>query len=170
MYAEIILHQDVETWLSCHRHAFEWFGGVVPKIIIDNPKCAITKACYRDPVVQRSYAEFAEGYGFIISPCPPHDPQKKGRVESGVKYVKNSFVPLRKFRHLTDANDQLKKWVLEIAGNRIHGSTREKPLTLFQTENRLLNKLPDNPPELATWEGTVNLCNKKCYNGASMKL
>ena len=67
------------------------------KIIIDNPKCAITKACYYDPVVQRSYGEFAEGYGFIIAPCPPRDPQKKGRVESGVKYVKNNFVPLRQF-------------------------------------------------------------------------
>jgi transposase len=53
MYAEIILHQDVETWLGCHRRAFEWFGGVPKKIIIDNAKCAIVKACYHDPEVQR---------------------------------------------------------------------------------------------------------------------
>jgi len=85
MYAEIVLRQDVETWLGCHRRAFEWFNGVPGKIIIDNAKCAITKACYYDPVVQRSYGENAEGYGFIISTCPPRDPQKKGRVESGVK-------------------------------------------------------------------------------------
>jgi len=96
------------------------FGGVPLKIIIDNAKCAITRACYYDPEVQRSYGEMAEGYGFVISPCPPRDPQKKGRVESGVKYVKNSFVPLRNFRSLTNANEQLYRWLMETAGNRTH--------------------------------------------------
>jgi transposase len=46
-------------------------------VIIDNPKCAITRACYYDPEVQRAYADCAEGYGFRIDPCPPRDPQKK---------------------------------------------------------------------------------------------
>ncbi len=128
MYAQIVSDQKVATWLSCHRHAFEFFNGVVGKLIIDNPKCAITRACYRDPEVQRSYSELAEGYGFLISPCPPRDPKKKGRVESAVKYVKNNFVPLRTFRTLTDANDQLTRWVLQTAGNRIHGTTHQKGL------------------------------------------
>lgn len=150
-YCEIILRQDVETWLGCHRRAFEWFNGVPSKIIIDNAKCAITKACYNDPVVQRAYGEFAEGYGFIISPCPPRDPQKKGRVESGVKYVKNNFVPLRHFVDLVQGNQQLKNWILETAGNRIHGSTHEKPLTLFETERHGLKPLPEHPPECAGW-------------------
>ena len=65
------------------------------RVIIDNPKCAITRACIRDPEVQRAYAELAEGYGFKIDPCPPGDPQKKSRVEAGVKYIKRSFLPLR---------------------------------------------------------------------------
>ena len=77
MYAEIVTDQKVETWLACHRRAFEFFNGVVAKLIIDNPKCAITRACYTDPDVQRSYGELAEGYGFLISPCPVRDPQKK---------------------------------------------------------------------------------------------
>lgn len=59
-YAEIVTNQKVETWLGCHRRAFEWFGGVPSKVILDNPKCAITKACYYDPVAQRSYADAAE--------------------------------------------------------------------------------------------------------------
>jgi transposase len=152
LYAEIVRRQDVMTWLGCHRRAFEWFNGVPFKVTIDNPKCAITKACYYDPIAQRSYAEYAEGYGFIIAPCPPRDPQKKGRIEAGVKYVKNNFLPLRTFRHLVDANVQLKQWLLETAGNRIHGSTHEKPLTLFsQTECFLLKPLPAQPPEYATW-------------------
>jgi transposase len=107
----------------CHRRAFEFFSGVPARIIIDNPKCAITKACYHDSEVQRSYATFAEDYGFLISPCPPRDPQKKGRVESGVKYIKNNFMSLRDFRSLQDANAQLMDWIIGTAGNRIHGTT-----------------------------------------------
>ena len=175
MYAEIVYKQDVETWLGCHHRAFEWFNGIPKKIIIDNAKCAITKACYHDPVVQRSYAEFAEGYGFIISPCPPYDPPKKGRVESGVKYVKNNFVPLRTFLNITNSNQQLKIWLLETAGNRIHGSTHEKPLTLFETERHFLKPLLSNPPELVVWEKAIlqNNCHVqflKCYYSAPYRL
>ena len=129
MYAEIVADQKLSTWLGCHRRAFEFFNGLPTKLIIDNTKCAITRACFRDPEVQRSYGELAEGYGFLISPCPPNDPRKKGRVESGVKYVKKSFVPLREFRSLADGNRQLMQWVMETAGNRIHGSIQERPLS-----------------------------------------
>ena len=150
-YAEVVRDQTIATWLGCHRRAFEWFGGVPGRIIIDNPKCAITRACNTDPSVQRAYAECAEGYGFKISPCPPRDPQKKGIVESGVKYVKRNFLPLREFRDLADANRQLQEWVLGTAGTRNHGTTREQPLARFATERSLLIALPAHPPEVATW-------------------
>ena len=117
-YAEVVLNQKVGTWLACHRRAFEWFNGVPGRLIIDNAKCAITRACFRDPEVQRSYEELALGYGFRIDPCPPGQPQKKGRVEAGVKYIKRAFVPLRQFRNLADANRQLADWVMTEAGSR----------------------------------------------------
>lgn len=150
-YAEVVRDQTIATWLGCHRRAFAWFGGVPGRMIIDNPKCAITRACITDPAVQRAYAECAEGYGFKISPCPPRDPQKKGIVESGVKYVKRNFLPLREFRDLADANRQLQEWVLDTAGTRSHGTTREQPLARFATERSLLITLPPHPPEIATW-------------------
>lgn len=151
-YAELVRDQSVATWLGCHRRAFEWFGGVPRRLIIDNPKCAITRACQTDPAVQRAYAECAEGYGFKISPCPPRDPQKKGIVEAGVKYAKRSFVPLREFRDLADGNRQLREWVLGDAGTRIHGTTREQPLKRFvETEKALLLPLPDVAPDLGVW-------------------
>ncbi|MGE3320563.1 MAG: IS21 family transposase [Candidatus Berkiella sp.] len=171
MYAEIVLRQDVMTWLACHRRAFEWFNGVPGKIIIDNAKCAITKACYYNPCVQRAYRDCASGYGFIVSPCPPYDPQKKGRVESGVKYVKNRFVPLRQFRNLSDANQQLKLWLMQEAGERKHGTTHEKPLVLFEIEQPALKRLPNHPPEFAVWEkvklhGDCHVQFQKCrYSG-----
>ncbi len=152
MYAEIVRDQKVATWLGCHRRAFEAFGGVPVRLLIDNLKSAITKACYYDPEVQRSYAECAEGYGFLIAPHPPREPQMKGRVESGVKFVRKTFLPLREFRDLSDGNRQLNEWVMGTAGNRIHGSTRQRPLSQFvETERYLLQPLPDRPPELAVW-------------------
>jgi transposase len=150
-YVEFVWDQTVATWLGCHRRAFEWFGAVPARLIIDNPKCAIAKACSRDPLVQRAYAECAEGYGFKIDPCPPADPAKKGVVEAGVKYVKGNFLPIRSFRDLVDLNAQARRWVMEEAGIRIHGTTREQPLTLFGVEKPLLRPLPPIAPDLGTW-------------------
>jgi transposase len=145
-YAEIVFNQKVETWLASHRRAFEWFGGVPARLIIDNAKCAITRACAKDPEVQRSYEELALGYGFRLDPCPPRDPKKKGRVEAGVKYIKRAFLPLREFKDRADANRQLHHWIMAEAGNRIHGTTHRQPLTVFtETEKDLLIPLPSQP-------------------------
>jgi transposase len=175
-YAEIVRDQKVATWLACHRRAFQWFRGVPVKLIIDNPKCAITRACYHDPDVQRSYAELAEGYGFLISPCPVRDPKKKGRVEAGVKYVKRSFLPLREFRSLADANRQLQDWIVSTAGSRSHGTTHERPLTRFaEVERHVLQPLPDVTPEVGVWataklHGNCHLTYEKCYYSAPFRL
>jgi len=154
-YVEFVWDQTVATWLGCHRRAFEWFGAVPARLIIDNPKCAITRACIRDPEVQRAYAECAEGYGFRIDPCPPADPQKKGIVESGVKYVKGNFLPLREFRDLADLNAQARHWVTSVAGARIHGTTRRRPLELFEIEHPLMQPLPAIAPDLGSWHRVI---------------
>src|SRR5665213_458408 len=150
-YVEFVRDQTVATWLKCHHHALRHFAGVPQRLIIDNPKCAITRAVMEDPEVQRAYAECAQGYGFLVSPCPPADPAKKGRVESGVKYVKRNFLPIREFVDLNDLNRQVEQWVMHEAGQRVHGSTRELPLALFETERICLQDLPERPPEVCTW-------------------
>jgi len=154
-YVEFVWDQSSATWLGCHRRAFEWFDGVPERVTIDNAKCAIVKACRFDPLVQRAYAECAEGYGFKIDACPPHDPQKKGIVESGVKYVKGNFLPTRSFRDLADLNAQAREWVMQEAGIRVHGSTREQPLVLYALEAPLLRRLPAVAPDLGHWHRVV---------------
>lgn len=154
-YVEFVWDQTVATWLGCHRRAFEWFVGVPARLVIDNAKCAIIKACAYDPLVHRAYAECAEGYGFKIEACPPHDPQKKGIVESGVKYLKGNFLATREFRDLADLNAQAKRWVMEEAGVRTHGTTREQPLVLFEAERALLKALPGVAPDLGSWHRVV---------------
>jgi len=172
MYAEMVPNQKVETWLGCHQRAFEFFNGVPEVVRIDNPKCAITKACFHDPEVQRSYEELASAYGFRIDPCPIADPKKKGRVESGVKYVKNSFFPLRQIRNLAQGNEMLTDWVMGQAGNRIHGTTKEKPLSLFaETEAAQLRPLPPARPECIWWtravlHGDCHIVTEKRYYSA----
>lgn len=175
-YAEFVRNQTVETWLACHRHAFEFWNGVPQKIRIDNPKCAITRACYYEPTVQRAYGDLALGYSFVIDPCPVRDPAKKGIVESGVKYVKGNFVPLREFYSLAHANEQLQAWVLGEAGNRIHGTTRERPLKRFaETEQALMLPLPAIAPECPTWakaklHPNCHVQLDQCYYSAPFRL
>jgi hypothetical protein len=175
-YAEFVRNQKVETWLACHRHAFEWFNGSTYSVRIDNAKCAITRACYYEPEVQRSYGQVALGYSFKIDPCPVQDPRKKGRVESGVKYLKSSFVPLREFHGFDHANEQLRQWIMGEAGNRIHGSTHERPLKLFtETEQALLQPLPPIAPECPAWakaklHGNCHVQFERCYYSAPFQL
>lgn len=152
-FAFLVTHQDIETWLFCHQKAFEFFNGVPGKIIIDNPKCAVIKAGYYDVNLNNSYEHFAKEWKFQVSPCPPRDPQKKGRVESGVKYLKKSFLPLRRFKDLEDANAQLRDWIINDAGQRIHGSTHLKPLESFEKWEKL-NPLPLTQYEIAIWSKT----------------
>jgi hypothetical protein len=153
MYLRFVFDQKVETWLRCHREAFEYFGGVVKKVVIDNLKAAIVKAVLHDPVAQRSYREFAEHYGFLISPCRPKTPRHKGKVESGVHYVARNFLAGRELRDLTELNRDGLIWVEKVAGIRIHGTIKDRPLARFlQVEKAALLPLPSTPYDLGVWK------------------
>lgn len=152
-YREIVKSQDVTTWCNCHIHAFEYFGGVPEVIIPDNLKSAIIKASFMDPVANRSYADLARHYNFQIDPCLPGTPEHKGKVESGVKYVKNNFIPLREFKNFTDANEQLMQWEENTARVRTHGTTRRQPRELFEKyEKHALKPLPRDRCEITLWK------------------
>ncbi len=131
-YYEIVKNQNLEVWYNCHIHAFEHFGGVPQTIIPDNLKSGIIKASFTDPILNKTYAELAEHYGFQIDPCIPNMPEHKGKVESGVKYAKGNFMQLREFKDFEDANAQLKEWNENIARQRVHGTTKRKPVDLFE--------------------------------------
>lgn len=134
------------TWLRVHRNAFEFFGGVPERVVPDNLKAAIVRACWDEPEAQQAYRECAEHYGFLISPCRPRTPQHKGKVEQGgVHYVKRNFCGGREPTPLPQLNQKVIEWCLTTAGGRIHGTTKERPLERFATEKPLLRPLPDTP-------------------------
>lgn len=152
-YAEVVFDQTVETWLACHVHAFEWFGGVPRTVVLDNLKAAITKASFDDPQVQRSYRELAEHYNFTIAPCRPRTPRHKGKVESAVHYVKRNGLAGRTFANEIAANEHLRQWAMTTAGTRDHGTTHEAPLARFEAiEKAVLQPLPTIRYELAVWK------------------
>lgn len=153
MYVEFVFDQKVETWLRLHVNAFAYFGAVPRRIVLDNLKAAIIKASREDPVVQRSYLELAEHYGFLVAPHRPRTPKHKGKVESGVHYVKRNLLATHDFADIHEANAAALVWIEKRAGQRIHGTTREKPLVRFrEVEQAALLPLPDEPYDLAVWK------------------
>jgi transposase len=152
-YVTFVFDQKVSTWIRCHREALEYFGGVPKRIVIDNLKSAIVKAALHDPVVQRSYRECAEHYGFMISPCRVRTPEHKGKVENGVKYVKGNFLAGRAPMPISQSNAKVLEWVEQVAGRRIHGTVKWRPLERFESvEKAALLELPASPYDLGIWK------------------
>ena len=162
-YVEFVFDQKVETWLKCHRHALEYFGGVPERVVIDNLKAAIVKAVRDDPAVQASYQECALHYGFRIWPCRVRTPEHKGKVEQGgVHYVKRNFLGGREATTITKANQDVLVWCETTAGLRRHGTTKEAPLLRFtETERERLQPLPKTPYDMPVWKELT--LNRDCY-------
>jgi len=149
MYVRFVFDQRIPTWLECHRLAFEAFGGVPEEIVIDNLKAAVLQASLTDPVLSLPYSRAARHYGFLVHPCRPRTPEHKGKVESGVHYVKRNFMPSEVPVDVNDANKKVCVWVSEEVGLRIHGTTRERPMARFlETERGALMPVPVAPFDL----------------------
>jgi len=148
-YAELVFDQKMETWIGCHRRAFEFFGGVPEEIVIDNLKAAVLKADLENPTLSVPYTRLARHYGFLVHPCRIRTPEHKGKVENGVRYVQRSFIAGREFVDIEEANRKLLEWLINEAGLRDHGTTHEAPLKRFsETEASALMELPAAPFEL----------------------
>jgi transposase len=162
-YVEFVFDQKVETWLTLHRHAFEFFGATPQRVVIDNLKAGITQACWDDPQVQAAYRECAEHYGFLILPCRPRTPEHKGKVEQGgVHYVKRNFLGGRTPTPITQANQDVLLWCNTTAGERAHGTTREQPRMRFEeTERVRMLPLPETSFDPPTWK--VVRVYRDCY-------
>jgi transposase len=156
MFADLVFDQKVATWLRLHIDAFECFGGVPRVLVPDNLKAAVVRAAFgvSDEVqVNRSYRELARCYRFQIDPTPPRSPQKKGKVEAGVKYVKGNFLATWETVDIREDRRQLRRWVQEIAGQRRHGTTGRRPLELFdQQEREALLPLPAQRWQPVIWK------------------
>lgn len=144
-YYQKVYDQRVETFIQCHISAFIYFGGVPWTVRIDNLKAAILEANFYEPIYQRLYSNFANHYGFKIIPCRIYQPNDKGKVESGIKYVKCNFFLGRTFKNGDDLDNQLRYWLDNTANQRIHGTIRKVPREVFESEEK--SKLKPLPLE-----------------------
>jgi transposase len=135
MYLEFTTSADEATWLRCHLNAFRYFGGVPREILHDNLKTAVlsrdgTDAIHWNP----RYLDLADRYGFTPRPCKPYRAQTKGKVESGIKYVRGNFWVGLCYQDLVDLNAQSLNWLDTVANVRVHGTTHEVPFARLPLE------------------------------------
>jgi transposase len=125
-YSEAVLRQDTESFIRALENAFHAFGGVPKTLVIDNLKAAVTRADWFDPELNPKVLDFARHYGCVFLPTKPYTPRHKGKVESGIKYVKNNALKGRSFAGLAEHNRFLAQWERQVADTRIHGTTRQQ--------------------------------------------
>ena len=124
--------------LAAHEAAFAHFGGRCEFLLYDRMRTVVLGTTEGRPRLNPTFAAFASYWGFTPRLCQPYRAQTKGKVESGVKYVKRNFVPGRLFRDLEDFNEQLAAWQTEVADVRTHGTTHQRPIDRFADESRAL--------------------------------
>jgi transposase len=127
-------NERLSQFLEAHERAFAHFGGLTAEHLYDRPRTV----CYANGngriVWNPTFKAFADHWGFEPRVCRPYRAQTKGKVESGVKYVKRNFLPGRTFVDIVDFTEQLDEWNAEVADTRVHGTTHEVPLARFERE------------------------------------
>jgi transposase len=138
MYLEFTLAVDEIAFLRCHQHAFAYFGGVPREILHDNLKTAVLGRAADGRIRWHPrYLDFAEYHGFTPRACQPYRAQTKGKVESGIRYVRGNFWPGLQFTDLADLNLQARTWLNAVANVRLHGTTGEVPWLRLPREGLL---------------------------------
>lgn len=147
LYAELSLGEAMEHWLLCHRRAFEFFGGVPEKVRVDRCRTAVCGLRPDGtPVITPDYAAFARHCGFTVEPCNAYCPNEKGRVESGIGYLRTAFFAGRGQAPLPALQAALSDWLVNEANVRLHGATGRRPAELFAAgEKARLRSLPPVP-------------------------
>jgi transposase len=150
MFVEFTVSQTMEHFLACHEHGFTAFGGVPAKIMVDNLKSAVLqRLAGAAPVFNPRYLDFARHHGFAIEACNVARGNEKGRVESGVGYVKKNFLHGIELTDFSAIRAAAQVWLDTIANLRIHGETQRRPVDLLEQERPHLGSLNPNPYDLA---------------------
>lgn len=159
-YADATFTQTLPDWIGSHTRALYFFGDSTSIIVSDNLKSGITKACFYEPNVNRTYEEMAAHYGTAIVPARPKRPRDKAKVEGAVLLATRWIIAKlrnRQFFSLSDLNVAIRECVtiLNERRSRHLGTSRKE---LFEgVERYALKPLPNEPYVFAEW--------KKCKVG-----
>lgn len=151
-YVHITRKQDLPALISGIEEAWEFFGGCTRRLIIDNMKAAVVKSNRYEPVFNRTFLEYSQYQGFIIDPAVARHPQGKATVERQIPYVRENFYKGEEFIDADHVQREALKWCTDIAGMRIHGTTRKRPGIVFEeAEKAFLLPLQEERFDVPKW-------------------
>ncbi len=136
MFARGFPNERLSSLTAGHEAAFAWFGGAPQELLYDNPKTIVKDRNRETGEVEMTpaFRDFLRHYGVHPRFCRPYRARTKGKIESGIKYIKKNFLAGRRFRDLDDLNRQLEEWLTTVADVRVHGTTGVRPIDRFPQE------------------------------------
>jgi transposase len=150
LFAAAATDQRLGTLLRMHEAAFYEWGAVPDEILYDRMKTVWTGVDERGEIVWNAiFLDFARYWGFTPRLCRPYRAQTKGKVESGVKYVRRNFVCGLQGREpagLIDLNGQLRWWLAEVANRRVHGTTHEQVMARWEADRAAMHPVNGRSP------------------------
>src|ERR1700757_140598 len=132
-------------WAELHEKAFRRLGGTPRLIVLDNLKEGVLTPDFYDPTLNPLYRDVLAHYNFVPLPCRIQDPDRKGKVESGVGHAQKTPLKGKRFESLEEAQAYLDRWETHCADTRIHGTTKRQVAAMFAEEKPFLQPLPLEP-------------------------
>ena len=132
---------DTATFIRLHDAAFRYFGGRPEECVYDQTKLVVLHEQYRELDPNPAFAAYATAAGFRIYACEGYDPEGKGKVEAGVKYVKGNALAGEVFDDWDHLEAHVRQWLDGVANVRQHGTTGEAPRVRFERDELVLSDL-----------------------------
>lgn len=141
----LVWKSSSQTWAELHERAFRQLGGTVRVVVLDNLREGVLKPDVYDPTLNPLYRDVLAHYGAVAVPCRVRDPDRKGKVESGVGHAQKTPLKGLRFETLEEAQAYLDRWETHWADTRIHGTTKRQVAVMFAEERPALGPLPIEP-------------------------
>jgi transposase len=141
----LVFQSSSQTWGELHEKAFRRMGGVTRVVVLDNLREGVLSPDIYDPTLNPLYRDVLQHYGTVALPCRVGDPDRKGKVESGVAHAQKTPLKGLRFESMTQAQAYLDRWEERWADTRIHGTTKRQVAVMFAEERPALLPLPVEP-------------------------
>ena len=141
----LVFRSSTRTWAELHEKAFRRLGGSPRIVVLDNLREGVLTPDLYDPILNPLFKDVLTHYGVTAMPCRIKDPDRKGKVESGVGHTQKTPLKGLRFESLDDAQAYLDQWELRWADTRIHGTTKRQVAAMFSEEKPTLLPLPLEP-------------------------
>lgn len=136
---------SARIWAELHEQAFRRLGGCTRVVVLDNLREGVAVPDIYDPTVNPLFRDVLAHYGVVALPCRIQDPDRKGKVESGIGHTQRTPLKGMHFETLEEAQAYLDRWEERWADTRIHGTTKRQVAAMFAEEKPHFLPLPLEP-------------------------